>query len=193
MLRIFTIMRNILIYFPHLLVYAVSKNKALLSYEIEKWIESHHLPYRRSLFINLINLLASYPEYRSLFYFRTGKSWLSVFSKGQNNLEFYTESDKIGKGLIIWHGFSTVINVKSMGEDCQIWQNVTIGKKSSMMVDDRPIIGDRVLISANSAVIGDITVADDVIVGASTCLNKSVDKPSVVVGASCRIFDRKDN
>lgn len=173
---------------PHILTFYTFKNRSLLTYERDRWLTSHHLP-KRGLrgFLLLINSL---PEYRSLFYFRTGAWWLSAIARPQNNLEFYVESDKIGKGLVIWHGFSTVINVESMGDDCDVWQNVTIGKSNSNGPDPcRPHIGNRCKISSHAVVIGNISLADDVVVGGGAVAVKDVPIPgSIVVSQPSRIL-----
>lgn len=170
---------------PHILVYFTSKQKELLDYERDTWLREYRLP-KRGL-RGLLLLLNSLPEYRSLFYFRTDSKWLSVFAKGQNNLEFYTSSENIGRGLMIWHGFSTVINVLRMGEDCQVWQNVVIGKRQTHAdVDDRPIIGNGVKIAAGAVVVGDITVGDYATIGAASVANKDVPAKAVVVGQPSR-------
>jgi len=162
------------------MVYLRSNARSTIDYEIVRWHETHHLPPRHGI-RGLMNLLASFPEFRSLFYFRTKAKWLSFFAKGQNNLEFYTSPENIGKGLIIWHGFSTVINVNSMGEDCQIWQNVTLGKKTTDMVDDRPIIGNGVAIAAGAIAVGRINIADNVTIGAGAVVVKDVPTPCTSV------------
>ncbi len=170
---------------PHLLVFYTSKQKELMKYERDIWLKEYRLS-KRGL-RGLLLLLNSLPEYRSLFYFRTGNKWLSVFAKGQNNLEFYTPSENIGRGLMIWHGFSTVINVRKMGEDCQVWQNVTIGKrKPHSDVDDRPIIGNGVKIAAGAVVVGDITVGDFATIGAASIANRDVPSGTLVVSQSSR-------
>lgn len=170
---------------PHILIFYTSKQKTLLEYERDTWLREYNLP-KRGL-RGLLLLLNSLPEYRSLFYFRTGANWLSMFAKGQNNLEFYTSSDKIGRGLMIWHGFSTVINVRQMGEDCQVWQNVIIGKRNTHSdIDDRPIIGNGVKIAAGAVVVGDITVGDFATIGAASVANKDVPANALVVSQPSR-------
>ena len=82
---------------------------------------------------------------------------------------------------MIWHGFSTVINVKSMGEDCQVWQNVTIGKKTSGEEDDRPIIGSGSKICAGAIVVGDIKIAKNVIVGSGGIVVKNVHQDGTII------------
>lgn len=179
-MRLLRIAWSLLRFWPHVMVYLRSNAKETIDYEIVRWHVSHHLPPRTGI-RGLMNLLASFPEFRSLFYFRTKANWLSILAKGQTNLEFYTSPENIGKGLIIWHGFSTVVNVSCMGEDCQIWQNVTLGKKTSDMVDDRPVIGDRVSIAAGAIAVGEIRVADDVKIGAGAVVVKDVTTPGAIV------------
>ncbi len=174
---------------PHICVFYTSAHKDLLIYERDRWLQSHGLTKRGCR--GLLLLLNSYREYRSLFYFRTKATWLSFFAKPQNNLEFYSESNQIGRGLIIWHGFSTVINVESMGEDCEIWQNVTIGKSSTDNLPNRPHIGNRVKVTANSVVIGNIVIADDVTIAAGAVAVKNIpDEGAIIVSQPSRIIAR---
>lgn len=174
---------------PHIILFYASKDRALLEYERDSWLRSHHL--KSTGLRGFLLLLNSLPEYRSLFYFRTDQNWLSVFAKGQNNLEFYTPSEKIGKGLVIWHGFSTVINVESMGEDCQVWQNVTIGKSSTGGAKNRPTIGNRVRVSAGAIAIGEICIGDDAVIGAGAVAVKDVPAGNLVVSQSSRYICKK--
>ena len=45
-----------------------------------------------------------------------------------------------------------------------------------------PIIGDRVILSTGSKILGKIVLGDDVIVGANAVVLKDVDSKEVVVG-----------
>ncbi len=86
---------------------------------------------------------------------------------------------------MIWHGYSTVVNAKEIGENVQIWHNVTIGKKTTKLVDDRPIIGNNVSICTGSILIGDISIADNVVIGAGTVVVDSVLK------SGCKVVGNK--
>lgn len=97
----------------------------------------------------------------------------------------YINCEKIGRGLFIQHGFSTVISAKSIGENCWINQQVTIGWTSSV---DAPIIGDNVRIGAGSIVIGNVHIGDNAIIGAGTTVVKDVPSNSTIVGAPARIL-----
>lgn len=164
---------------PHVIVFYTSKKRNLLEYELNRWLELSHIE-KRGL-SGLLLLLNSLPEYRSLFYFRTGAYHLQFLAKGQTNLHFYVDEKEVEPGLMIWHGFSTVINANHIGRDFQVWHNVTIGKKTSLQVDDRPTIGNNVRISAGSIAVGDIKIADNSVIGAGAVVTKDVPEPGTVV------------
>lgn len=160
---------------PHLIVYysTAANLRSLLDYERDRWLSVNALP-KKGLrgFLYLLNM---FPEYRSLFYHRTRSEWLNIFAKGQTSLYFHTPSDKIGKGLVIWHGYSTVINAVSIGEDCEIWHLVTIGKqRTEPGVLDKPIIGNNVKVCTGSICIGAIRLCDRCTVAAGSIVVRDV-------------------
>lgn len=175
-------------FIPHLLVYYTScvALRATLDYERDMWLRLNHFP--KCGIRGFLMLLAVFPEYRSLFYFRTGKPWLGAFAKGQTNLYFHMRPEQIGKGLMIWHGYSTVLNAKKIGENCQVWHNVTLGKKTIKEIDDRPVIGNGVSICTGAVVIGDIVVGNGAMVGANATVVKDVPDNAIVAGGAARII-----
>ena len=97
------------------------------------------------------------------------------------------KSDQIGRGLIIWHGYSTVLNASVIGKDFQVWQNVTIGFDQPH-VGGIPTIGDNVRIYTGAIVVGDITIGDNAIIGAGSFVAKNVPANAVVAGNPARII-----
>jgi serine O-acetyltransferase len=98
---------------------------------------------------------------------------------------FYLTCDDIGAGLMMMHGFATIVVAHSIGEDCQIAQQVTIG------YDDRgapPTIGDRVRIGAGAIVVGPITVGADAVVGAGAVVVRDVPAGAVVGGVPAKVL-----
>lgn len=83
----------------------------------------------------------------------------------------------IGGGLFIQHGFATVIDAESIGENCWINQQVTIGYSGS----EHPTIGNNCRIHCGAKVLGGITMNDGSIAGANAVVVKDV-PPNVVVG-----------
>jgi serine O-acetyltransferase len=94
---------------------------------------------------------------------------------------------KIGKNVNFMHPIGNVIGTGVViGDDCKIWQNVTIGAKSFDELK-YPCIGNNVTIYANAVVIGDIFVGDNVIIGAGAIVAKNCSANSVVVGNPAKI------
>ncbi|TLM80008.1 hypothetical protein ACONUD_01145 [Microbulbifer harenosus] len=96
----------------------------------------------------------------------------------------FVSCDNVGPGFYIEHGFSTVIFAKSIGKNFWVNQNVTIGSGKG----GNPTILDNVSVRANSVVIGNITVANGVVVGAGAILNFDVPEGSKVVMQKPRVL-----
>lgn len=95
-------------------------------------------------------------------------------------------------------GLGVVINKNAnIGENCFIGTNVTIGMIRSKSIFDAkkipegvPTIEDNVKIYANSAIIGNIIVGHDSIIGAGAIVYKDIPPFSLVVG-NCKIYKNK--
>lgn len=132
-------------------------------------------------------LLSFFPEFRNLFYHRVGawKFLLNPLCPKMSTL--YILTDKIGKGLFIQHGFATVIAAKSIGENCWINQQVTIGFSNKTSA---PYIRDNVTINAGAKVIGGVRVGNNAVVGANAVVVKNVPDNCTVVGVPAQIIKR---
>ena len=91
----------------------------------------------------------------------------------------YIETPEIGGGLYIQHGFATMIAAKSIGENCWINQQVTIGYNDH---GDPPVIGNNVMITCGAKVLGNITVGDNVVIGANAVVIRDVETGAKVGG-----------
>lgn len=97
-------------------------------------------------------------------------------------------SSEIGKGTKLGYwGLGIVIHSNTkIGEQCNIGQNVTIGRNFG---DKKvPIIGDFVYVGAGSVIFGEIKIGDNVIIGANSVINKSIPNNCTVVGNPFRII-----
>src|SRR5438128_9847770 len=76
---------------------------------------------------------------------------------------------RIGKRVFIDHGMGVVIGeTAEVGDDCTIYQGVTLGGTSLTKVAKRhPTLGNGVIVSANSQVLAGFTVGDGARRGAS--------------------------
>ncbi|WP_051119635.1 serine O-acetyltransferase [Gillisia sp. CAL575] len=99
---------------------------------------------------------------------------------------------KLGRGLYMGHFKAIIINQNAkIGVNCNISQGVTIGRESRGKREGSPKIGDRVLIGANSVVVGNISIGDDVLIAPLTFVNFDVPANSVVLGNPAKIVSNK--
>lgn len=176
-------------FIPHFIVYKFHNQRDTLKYEKDYWINVLRFKEKGNLgFFYLINDMK---EYRNVFYLRIGflGNILKCYIKESSTTFFNTPQVKIGRGLVLQHGFSSIINAKEIGQNCQIWQNVTIGLSESG-TDKKPIIGNNVKICAGAIVLGKISIGDNVIIGAGSVVVKSVPDNAVVVGNPAYIIKR---
>lgn len=89
---------------------------------------------------------------------------------------------EIGNRTIFYHrGIGCVVHPKAViGEDCKIFQGVTIGSKWSKAscLGEAPRIGNNVMIGAGAVILGNI----DSIIGANAVVTHSIPKNSLAVG-----------
>lgn len=86
------------------------------------------------------------------------------------------------------HPVGVVIGIGvELGHECMIFQNVTIGTKS-IFAHDFPKIGDKVIIGANSVLIGNITIGNNVLIGASSFVNVDLPENAIAVGNPAKII-----
>ena len=129
----------------------------------------------------LMVLLSNYRESRNLYLFRNGnrpffRRLVRVLYRPLDSL--YIMTGKIGGGLFIQHGFSTYIAAASIGQNCWINQQVTIGYRDETTA---PVIGDNVTITCGAKGLGPITIGDNAIIGANAVVVKNVE-PGAVMG-----------
>lgn len=180
-LKILISLLNIPRLIPHIILFYRYYEKCLDDVEINS---AHKIKTNKTI-IKFLYLLVYYKYYRNLFYYRIGVVHHFIcFLAPKMEFFFISPTTKIGKGLQLGHCFSTVINAESIGSNCSIYQDVTIGVSGHK----KPIIHDNVQIFANSTIIGGIEIGNNVSIGAGTILTKSVPANSVVVGNPARII-----
>jgi len=98
---------------------------------------------------------------------------------------------QIGKGFFIDHATGVVIGETTIiGDDVTIYQGVTLGGVSSQKGKRHPTLGDRVVVGANATVLGNISIGNDVRIGAGSVVLKDVPNNSTVVGIPGHIVER---
>jgi serine O-acetyltransferase len=101
----------------------------------------------------------------------------------------------IGRRLRVAHQHGIIVHPETvMGDDCMIRQGVSIGisrvGRGAGARRVAPILGDRVEVGAGAAVIGAVTVGDDVTIGPNAVVMTDVPDNSMVISPIPRTIPR---
>ncbi len=119
--------------------------------------------------------------------------FLSHIARGLTGIEIHPGAT-IGEGFFIDHGMGVVIGeTAEIGKNVTMYHGVTLGGTSWKKGKRHPTIGDNVIIGANAAILGAITVGENSKIGSGSVVNKEVPPHSTVVGIPGRIVYREGN
>ncbi|MBQ9115661.1 MAG: serine O-acetyltransferase [Clostridia bacterium] len=94
----------------------------------------------------------------------------------------------IGKGLFIDHGSGVVIGeTAELGDNCTLYQGVTLGGTGKDTGKRHPTLGNNVLVGSGAKVLGPFTVGDNSKVAANAVVLKEVPANCTAVGIPARI------
>jgi serine O-acetyltransferase len=97
---------------------------------------------------------------------------------------------KIGRGLIIMHGHDIVIGSGVyIGDDVKIFNGVTLGNKyTETQKLEQPYVGNNVVLSTGAKILGNISIGDNVVVGANSVVLADIPADHTAVGVPARYF-----
>ena len=174
-----------IINFPRIVIawWLAKCNRDIVKEDIDFWIECEHLE-NISQFGAFGKFLIESPAFRNIVLYRIADKTNFLVRKIFKLLfrpldSLFIFAREIGPGLYIQHGFSTIINAKSIGSRCWFNQQVTVGFD---IESDAPVIGNGVRVTAGAKIIGDVIVGDNAIIGANAVVVKNVEECQVVGG-----------
>ncbi len=98
----------------------------------------------------------------------------------------------IGRRLFIDHGTGVVIGETTIiGDDCTIYQGVTLGGTGKDKGKRHPTLGNHVMVGAGAKVLGPITINDNVRIAAGAVVLQDIPSDSTAVGVPARVVRRK--
>ena len=94
----------------------------------------------------------------------------------------------IGKRLVIDHGVGVVIGeTAEIGDDCLIYQGVTLGGTGKDIGKRHPTLGNNVMVGAGAKVLGPFKVGDNARIAAGAVVLAEVPENSTATGVPARI------
>lgn len=145
-----------------------------------------------------IEVLLTYPSltairsYRIAHWFhirgmKTIARMISQRARNRTGIEIHPGAT-IGKGLFIDHGMGVVIGETAVvGNNCLLYQGVTLGGTGKDKGKRHPTLGDNVLVGSGAKVLGPFTVGNNVKIAANAVVLSAIPDNSTAVGVPARV------
>lgn len=120
--------------------------------------------------------------------------WLQYrYYRMRLKLGFSIPLNVFGPGLSIAHYGTIVVNGNAkVGKNCRIQESVTIGATNGSL--EAPILGDNIFVGSGARIIGSVTIANDVAIGANAVVVKSIEENGVTVaGVPAKIINKHNS
>lgn len=112
---------------------------------------------------------------------------LSQIAKWQTGVEIHPAAT-IGRRLVIDHGTGIVIGATAeIGDDCLLYQGVTLGGTGKDTGKRHPTLGNNVMVGCGAKVLGPFKVGDNSRIAANSVVLREVPSNCTVVGVPGRI------
>ena len=137
---------------------------ATIHYRLAHWLHNHH--------------------------FRFTARLISQLSKFFTGIEIHPGA-QIGEGLFIDHGSGVVIGETAIiGDNCTLYQGVTLGGTGKDTGKRHPTLGDGVMVGAGAKLLGNFTVGDGAKIAAGAVVLGDVPADTTAVGIPARVVRR---
>ena len=148
----------------------------------------------------VFEVLTAYPGIHALLFHRLnhalwtlGLKWLARFlsaiARWLTGIEIHPGA-RIGRRFFIDHGMGVVIGeTAEIGDDCTLYQGVTLGGTSWNKGKRHPTLGNNVVIGAGAKVLGPFKVGDNARIGSNSVVIKEVPANATVVGVPGRVVE----
>lgn len=114
----------------------------------------------------------------------------SQFTRFMTGVEIHPAA-RIGRRFFIDHAMGVIIGETTIiGDDCTLYQGVTLGGTGKETGKRHPTLGNNVLVGVGASVLGNITIGDNAKVGGGAVVVSDVPPNSTAVGIPGRVVVR---
>jgi serine O-acetyltransferase len=115
---------------------------------------------------------------------------ISQLSRHYTGIEIHPGA-QIGKGFFIDHGMGVVIGeTAEIGDNCTLYQGVTLGGTGKDIGKRHPTLGDNVMVGAGAKVLGPLTIGSNSKIAANAVVLHAVPENSTAVGIPAKVVRR---
>ena len=120
-----------------------------------------------------------------------GARAISQIARHYTGIEIHPGA-KIGKGLVIDHGMGVVIGeTAEIGDNCTIYQGVTLGGTGKDVGKRHPTLGNGVMVGAGAKVLGPFRIGDNTKIAANAVVLEEIPESCTAVGIPAKIVKRE--
>ena len=117
--------------------------------------------------------------------------WVSQHARRRTGIEIHPAA-KIGRGVFIDHGMGVVIGeTAEVGDNCVIYQGVTLGGTGKDRGKRHPTLGNNVMVGAGAKILGPFRVGDNAKIAANAVVLEEIPPDSTAVGVPAKIVRRE--
>lgn len=115
---------------------------------------------------------------------------ISQISRHFTGIEIHPGA-QIGKGFFIDHGMGVVIGeTTEIGDDCTLYQGVTLGGTGKDVGKRHPTLGDHVMVGAGAKVLGPVKIGSNSKIAANAVVLREVPENCTAVGIPAKVVRR---
>ncbi|MBQ8961005.1 MAG: serine O-acetyltransferase [Ruminococcus sp.] len=147
---------------------------------------------------NTLEILLTYPSLVAIRCYRiahrlymhghfTSARIISQWARSRTGIEIHPGA-KIGRGLFIDHGMGVVIGETAvLGDNCLLYQGVTLGGTGKDKGKRHPTLGNNVLVGSGAKVLGPFKVGNNVKIAANAVVLTAIPDNCTAVGVPARV------
>lgn len=150
---------------------------------------------------NTLEILLTYSGVHAVLFYRIShwlyqKKFFTIARIISQTVRFITGIEihpgaKIGKGLFIDHGMGVVIGeTTEIGDNCLLYQGVTLGGTGKDHGKRHPTLGDNVMVGSGAKVLGPFKVGNNAKIASNAVVLEEVPENATAVGVPAKIVRR---